>query len=237
MARMAAHKTQQELVGDTYSKSYLSAVERGKQTPSFQALLFLANQLRVPVSYFLGEDKSRPMPVADPQRGAHSPFEHQEQSDVEQWIRLSRAAEDLLEQGRYQEATEVLWQHLEAANQSGDARTRGVALGVLAALHTSIGNCTHALALAQEALELAQAQRDHATMGQVYLTLVTTYATTHNEAAAEQVFQKAIIAWRLAGNRVWLSHTYEQFGHFLAARKRYQEAYEQLCLAQVQTRA
>jgi tetratricopeptide (TPR) repeat protein/DNA-binding XRE family transcriptional regulator len=54
-ARIAANKTQQQLAGDTYSKSYISAVERGKMTPSVQALGILAGRLGLPVSFFLGE--------------------------------------------------------------------------------------------------------------------------------------------------------------------------------------
>src|SRR5215467_10611087 len=54
-ARIAANKTQQQLAGDTYSKSYISAVERGKMTPSVQALGVLAERLGLPMSYFLGE--------------------------------------------------------------------------------------------------------------------------------------------------------------------------------------
>jgi tetratricopeptide (TPR) repeat protein len=54
-ARIAANKTQQQLAGDTYSKSYISAVERGKMTPSVQALGVLAGRLGLPVSFFLGE--------------------------------------------------------------------------------------------------------------------------------------------------------------------------------------
>src|SRR5579885_3331788 len=50
MARLAAHQTQQQLAGEAYSKSYLSAVERGKMIPSFQALNFLAQRLGLPVS-------------------------------------------------------------------------------------------------------------------------------------------------------------------------------------------
>jgi tetratricopeptide (TPR) repeat protein len=55
IARMAANLTQQELAGNTYSKSYISAVERGKMTPSFQALRLLAERLGRSISYFLGE--------------------------------------------------------------------------------------------------------------------------------------------------------------------------------------
>jgi tetratricopeptide (TPR) repeat protein len=54
-ARIAANLTQQELAGGAYSKSYISAVERGKMTPSFQALQMLAERLGRPVSFFLGE--------------------------------------------------------------------------------------------------------------------------------------------------------------------------------------
>lgn len=57
-ARIAANKTQQQLAGDTYSKSYISAVERGKMTPSVQALAVLAGRLGLPVSYFLGESEA-----------------------------------------------------------------------------------------------------------------------------------------------------------------------------------
>src|SRR5215467_4133134 len=57
-ARIAANKTQQQLAGDTYSKSYISAVERGKMTPSVQALAVLAGRLGLPVSFFLGESEA-----------------------------------------------------------------------------------------------------------------------------------------------------------------------------------
>lgn len=45
--------TQVELAGDDFSKSYVSAVERGKITPSLEALQILAERLDVPISYFL----------------------------------------------------------------------------------------------------------------------------------------------------------------------------------------
>lgn len=54
-ARLAAKKTQQELAGGRFSKSYISAVERGKMTPSIQALDYLADQLTVSQAYLLGE--------------------------------------------------------------------------------------------------------------------------------------------------------------------------------------
>lgn len=54
-ARSAAQLTQEQLAGATYSKSYISAIERGKMTPSLPALGRLAERLGQPMSYFLGE--------------------------------------------------------------------------------------------------------------------------------------------------------------------------------------
>lgn len=57
-ARLAVNKTQQELAGGSYSKAYISAIERGKLTPSVQALGLLAERLGLPASYFLGEGEA-----------------------------------------------------------------------------------------------------------------------------------------------------------------------------------
>lgn len=54
-ARLTAGLTQQQLAGETYSKSYISAVECGRLTPSLQALAVLAERLGVSMAYFFGE--------------------------------------------------------------------------------------------------------------------------------------------------------------------------------------
>ena len=54
-ARLTAKLTQQQLADGTFSKSYISAVERGKLTPSLQALAVLAERLGVRMAYFFGE--------------------------------------------------------------------------------------------------------------------------------------------------------------------------------------
>jgi transcriptional regulator with XRE-family HTH domain len=92
-ARVAAHLTQQELAGPTYSKSYISAVERGKMTPSFQALSTLAERLGVTRSYLLGEE-TREQTLETPK----------EQREDEQQRALPSEAERLLQQGRHEEA-------------------------------------------------------------------------------------------------------------------------------------
>ena len=92
-ARIAAHLTQMELAGQEYSKSYLSAVERGRMTPSFHALGLLAERLGVTRSYLLGEDLPAPcLPPTD------LPVTADQQTAVRESLEL------LLEQERYAEA-------------------------------------------------------------------------------------------------------------------------------------
>ena len=52
-ARLERHMTQDELARDTFSKSYVSAVELGKIQPSIKALRILARRLQLPASFFL----------------------------------------------------------------------------------------------------------------------------------------------------------------------------------------
>ncbi len=56
-ARLAARLTQEELGGTIFSRSYLSAVERGKMLPSIPALAVLAKRLGVPMAFLLGESE------------------------------------------------------------------------------------------------------------------------------------------------------------------------------------
>lgn len=52
-ARITLKMTQDELARDTFSKSYVSAVELGKIQPSIKALRILARRLNLPASHFL----------------------------------------------------------------------------------------------------------------------------------------------------------------------------------------
>jgi transcriptional regulator with XRE-family HTH domain len=52
-ARLEKKMTQDELARDTFSKSYVSAVELGKIQPSIKALRILARRLGLPASFFL----------------------------------------------------------------------------------------------------------------------------------------------------------------------------------------
>ena len=134
-ARMAANLPQTELAGTTYSKSYISAIERGKMTPSLPALGILAERLGVTLSYLLGEELSRPAdeapeaPAEDDERAARlreaervlqegryeeaiALFEDIGQHDRTSWAH-EQYAEFLAAQGRYQEAYEQMWLALQ----------------------------------------------------------------------------------------------------------------------------
>ena len=55
VARRRAGLTQSQLAGERYTKAYISALETGITRPSMVALNFIASQLGLPASHFLGE--------------------------------------------------------------------------------------------------------------------------------------------------------------------------------------
>jgi transcriptional regulator with XRE-family HTH domain len=92
LARMAAQKTQQELAGEYFSKSYISAIERGKMTPSFKALSILAERLGLTISFLLGEDRlDEGLLASEPQA-----------DDSERVASMLNQAREAIEQGRYE---------------------------------------------------------------------------------------------------------------------------------------
>lgn len=55
-ARLAAKLTQQQLCGKQITRNMLSQIENGSASPSMATLLYLAERLERPVSWFFGED-------------------------------------------------------------------------------------------------------------------------------------------------------------------------------------
>jgi len=55
VARRRAGLTQSQLAGERYTKAYISALETGITRPSMVALNYIASQLGLPASHFLGE--------------------------------------------------------------------------------------------------------------------------------------------------------------------------------------
>lgn len=107
-ARIAANKTQQQLAGETYSKSYISAVERGKMTPSVQALGILAERLGLPVSYFLGESEADLTNLAESTAAQRTSPERERQQREEAARLTLDQAEGYIRQNQPDEAWEVL---------------------------------------------------------------------------------------------------------------------------------
>ncbi len=107
-ARIAANMTQQELAGATYSKSYISAVERGKMTPSFQALHTLAERLGRPISFFLGEGEVSLATLMSESAAASSVSEEERQQHEAEAREMLKEAETFLGKNQAEKALEAL---------------------------------------------------------------------------------------------------------------------------------
>jgi len=107
-ARSAANKTQQQLAGGTYSKSYISAIERGKMIPSVQALHVLAERLGVPMSFFLGEGEVDFDKLVESDFFMRSLPEHTRQQREEAARVTLQAAEGWIRRGEPDKALEEL---------------------------------------------------------------------------------------------------------------------------------
>ncbi|GEM_PF-794147 len=107
-ARIAAHLTQQQLAEGLYSKSYLSAIERGKMTPSLQAMTALAERLAVPVSYLLGESDVNLAALEESSALLKLPADHVHIADEAAAMLQLNRAEEFLRRDQPHEALEVL---------------------------------------------------------------------------------------------------------------------------------
>jgi tetratricopeptide (TPR) repeat protein len=153
-ARIAANKTQQQLAGDTYSKSYISAVERGKMTPSVQALGVLADRLGLPMSYFLGESDVDLNALAESSASMRSTPERERMAREETLGLLLTEAEGLIRQGNPDSALEKLGTQDTLEELSGSQRPRWYLLEGWAwlqkqAQHEAIGFLERGLTLAE----------------------------------------------------------------------------------------
>lgn len=67
--RLKMGMTQQDLAGDTFTKSFISQIEKNHARPSLRSLQIIASRLGKPVGYFLGEEQ--PSPTTDPDKIDH----------------------------------------------------------------------------------------------------------------------------------------------------------------------
>src|SRR5437764_1362780 len=141
--RRQQNLTQSELGGERYSKSYISALERDKITPSFQALQFFAEQLRMPDGYFttLFEQTEHIKQLAVLYEQKHSNNGQQFVSEGE-WDFLDVSlqwAEDYRCLGAYSQASEMYEQARAHLNGEHDMKRAG-------SLYLGLGYCAYAIA-------------------------------------------------------------------------------------------
>ena len=212
-ARRAAKKTQQELAGERFSKSYISAVERGKMTPSVQALDYLADHLRVPISYFVGETELDLSTLAwRPTQPALS-LPEQEQA------RKDAAAQLLLDEVEQADPASAAALLRAAAYLS--PRVRPLACAYLARLSLAQGALEEAEALIEEGRAAARASADAPAEGQVVLVLAQLQERQGNTVGAEQAYSEAVT---LLEGDPFQAEAKERFSQWLASTGRYEEA-------------
>ncbi|MDQ3706553.1 MAG: helix-turn-helix domain-containing protein [Chloroflexota bacterium] len=163
---------QQDLAGEDYSKSYISAIEQGKTRPSLEALQRIASRLEVAAGQLLDPDASGFVP-ADPEsmprhmrrrRGLRAG----ERLDIFDWtfkdFEISQA-ELYLHMYRSNQALEMLRSMLpeetgiegtdgySRPQRSSESQQRAYYLAAMAAIH--FGNAAEALGYVQKGMQFA----------------------------------------------------------------------------------
>ncbi|MDQ5824239.1 MAG: helix-turn-helix domain-containing protein [Chloroflexota bacterium] len=185
--------TQQDLAGEDYSKSYISAIEQGKTRPSLEALQRIASRLEVAAGQLLDPDAPGFVP-ADPEsmprrvrrrRGVRAGENLGIFDPAYQDLQISQA-ELYLHTGRPTQALEILRPMLPEENgattqaASGGQRPldtqqqqRAYCLAAQAAVHS--GNATEALGYVQKGIQLATRLGDREGLEQLRLLLGMAY--------------------------------------------------------------
>jgi len=131
----------------------------------------------------------------------------------------------------YEEAQNQLRLSLWGARQLDDTRTCGLALAYFASLHSARGEPEQAIQAALEGLPLARQSEDHRNEWHLQFTLASAYAAQHDQMATEQALQEAIRIANRTSYADLLSQAHQGYAHFLAEQQRFQEAFEELALA------
>jgi tetratricopeptide (TPR) repeat protein/DNA-binding XRE family transcriptional regulator len=160
--------------------------------------------------------------------------------EVQDNIRLAAQLRSLFGQvlvhlERYDEAEANLKESLEAAERTGDAVTRGSALGNFASMHTARGDHDTAIQMAREGLDVVKDGKDLRTEGQLHLTLALAHEAKQDYGAAEQELEQAITIFDKTGDKDFIGRAHEKYGKFLADRGRFQDAYEHMKTARTTT--
>lgn len=161
IARLAARMTQQELAGETFSESSISAIERGKMTPSLPALNVLANRLELATSYFLGDGELFPASLTARLMAFHLPLERDHAArQVDLMLALDKAKE-LIRQDQYEEALNILGQG-DQPPADLPVRHEPIWYWLAGRACTMRGNLQEGVALLERGLSLAEWLHAHA---------------------------------------------------------------------------
>ncbi len=206
-ARLAANKTQQEVAAGRFSKSYISAIERGKMTPSVQALDYLASQLAVSLAYLLGETELN-QPISSAPTLAE-----QEQAKKEE------AAQLLL--GEAEQTDSATKAALLRAAAYLSPQVRSLACAHLARLSLAQGALEEAAALIEEGRVAARASEDAPAEGRVVLVLAQLKEQQGDAAGVEQAYSEAL---PLLEGDPFQEEARACYSQWLASAGRYEEA-------------
>lgn len=234
-ARIAAHLTQQQLAEGLYSKSYLSAIERGKMTPSLQALTALAERLAVPVSYLLGESDVDLEALEESSALLNLPADHVHIADQAAAMLRLNHAEELLRQDQPHEALEVLGGSDEPPESFPSMqRPHWYRLAGWAAI--SLGKPTDAIRILEHGFHLAESlhlrashsQRAHCAEQVEWLRcfLGIAHCANHqiDRALAYHLQGLEAVEKKIVANIYLKLMIYKGLGHDYLALGRYQEA-------------
>jgi transcriptional regulator with XRE-family HTH domain len=230
-ARYFRNLTQQDLAGESFSKSYLSAVERGKMTPSIAALRLLAGRLEVPLAYLLGEQDLDLAKLNDPGADQVSTSEPARPPEEEQMAQRLDEAEDLLMRGDADAALERLGGQETATELGRRYQARWSWLHGWALLQKH--RAQEAIVSLEQGLEAVHTAQDHRCEGHLYFTLANADAAQNQDTAAEHALKAALRCAEEIKDQELLGCIHEKYGAFLAARGRFQEAYEHMRCATV----
>lgn len=206
-ARLAAKKTQQEVAGGRFSKSYISAIERGKMTPSVPALDYLAGQLAVSRAYLLGETEPDQFILPVPSR------QEQEQA------KKAEAAQLLLAEAEQADPVTAVALWRAAAYLS--PQVRPLTCAHLARLSLAQGALDEAAALLEEGRTAARASEDVSAEGHVVLVIAQLKEQQGDAAGAEQAYTEAMM---LLEGDPFQDEARARYSQWLAAAGRYEDA-------------
>jgi tetratricopeptide (TPR) repeat protein len=158
-ARTDKDMSQKELVGERFSKSYISSIERGKITPSLKALEYIAKRLDVSVSFLLTGIHSEQ--IIENYNG-----DNDDEHDLPaRWDLFLLEARILTEQRKFEQARQLLTSKVRV-RQLGIEQLKQYHC-ILAEIYLNLNDTAGAFNQLENAQNLAEKTGDNETLAQV----------------------------------------------------------------------